>query len=474
MLVDGERFGEVAGTRKAAASFVEFLERKLGITAVYDRRRVAFGRIDLIEPLELASALLDRGVIDSFGPSGDLPDEPRLRIWSCRLHDRPQSSGTGASADDDKAALEAALAESLERYIWWTERDYFLRPVRGTPRKIGSRSPIIPPERFVSFSRQQREASPELRLSPDASYLWIQGISLVTGKKTYVPAQTVSAAHDPSTAAPHEPLIRMQTTNGLATWPTRTGALLAGALECIEREAFMVLWFNQLTLPRAELSSLRERSASLDALLSRCERYRLQVHIVRMLTDAPTHAVLAVVEDKSGIGSPYAFGLKADRSFVRAAEKALVEALRARRFSRYEDAAKKYDGTKKVDDIGHSERVFYWQKPEHAEHLAFLVRGEEKNIEDAAWEHDTPEQHLVRIVNWCKQKKFECVSVALGTSKANPTRWHIEMLIMPDLQPVHLTEKMRHLGGERWKSIPEQFGYKPLKEPFVERPHPFS
>jgi ribosomal protein S12 methylthiotransferase accessory factor len=474
MIVDGERFGEVAGSRKAAASFVEFLERKLGITALYDRRRVAFGSLDLLEPLQLASTLLDRGVIDSFGPAEELPDEPPLRIWSCRIHDRAQSSGTGASANDDKAALFAALAESLERYIWWTQRDYFLRPVRGTSGKMGSRFPIIAPERFVSFSQQQREASPELRLSPDASYLWIRGTSLVTGKKTYVPAQTVGAAHNPSAASPREPLIRMQTTNGLATWPTRTGARLAGALECIEREAFIILWFNQLTVPRAKLSSLRQRSASLDVLLSRCERYRLQVHIVPMLTDAPTHAVLAVVEDKSGVGSPYAFGLKADRSFAHAAEKALVEALRARRFSRYEDAAKKFDDSKQVDDIGHRERVFYWRKPEHAMHLEFLVQGEEKEIDVAPWEHDTPEEHLARIVRWCKEKKFECVSVALGTSKANPTPWHIEMVIMPDLQPVHLTEKVRHLGGERLKCVPEQFGYSPREQAFIERPHPFS
>ncbi|HTR18619.1 MAG TPA: YcaO-like family protein [Candidatus Paceibacterota bacterium] len=476
MLIDGVRFDDVAQEnrgRRAIVSFLEFIERRLGVTVLYDKRRVPFGRADLAEPLSVATKLIDRGVVSWYGPTEGLPDEPGVRHWICRVRDSAENFAGGSSVDNDTSALFAALAEGLERYIWWTQRDYFVRPRRGTIDEMRARFPIIAPHQFVSFSEAQRLQSSQFRLPPEASYLWIEGTSLVSGKKIYVPAQTVSAAWGPFKVSPQEPLIRMQHTTGLATWPTRIGARLAGALECIERESYMIMWFNQLSLPRIHPSSLRTRSKTLDAIISRCERYGLRVHIITMLTDAPTHAVCAILEDPSPVGPRFAFGLKAHRSLADASEKAILEALRARRFTRKADPDEFYDPSKPVDDIGHRGRVHYWQDPEHARHLEFLVSGEEKDPVRAAWEDDTPQMQLERIENWCREKGYECVSVPLTSSKANPTPWHIEMILMPDLHPTHLAERMRHLGGERLQLVPRLFGYEPLEQPFVERPHPF-
>jgi ribosomal protein S12 methylthiotransferase accessory factor len=477
MLIDGVRFDDAApksSWSRGVSGFLAFIERKLGISALFDKRRIPFGRLDLSEPLQIASKLFDNGVIERYGPAAeDFPDEPPIRLWSCRLNDTEHIYAAGASVDDDKAAFTAALAESLERYIWTMQRDYFRTPVRATTRELAARAPLIAPERFAGFSEEQRSQDPRLALRFDAAYLWIRGTSLVTGKPTYVPAQQVSAAYRSFGSAAGEPLIRKLITNGLATWPTEAGARLAGALECIEREAYMVMWFNQLTLPRANLSSLRKRSASLDTIVARCEKYRLKVHIVPLLTDAPTHVACAVIEDESPLGPRFVLGLKSHRSLARAAEGAILEALRARRFTRRDEPEKYYDPEKSVDRIGHRGRVYYWAIPEHAKHLEFLVKGELKEVPEAAWEHDTIEQQLKRVVDWCRSNNYEFVSIPLGGSKKNPTRWYIEMVVMPELQPTHLTEEFRHLGGTRLKSVPEKFGYTPRATPFIERPHPY-
>ena len=476
MLIDAASFGDAVNKgakQRTIASFLRFVERKLGVTILYDKRRVPYGRIDLLEPLDIADKLMGRGIIDLYGPRTGLPDEPPIRIWSCRITDSEHSSTGGASSTDDASALYAALGESLERYLWWTQKDYFVRPHKATVEKMRPHFSIIAPEQFAGFSKEQREQDPRLHLALDAQYLWIEGVSLVTGKRIYAPAQQVSAAHRPWSVIPREPLIRTQITNGLATWPTKAGARLAGALECLEREAYMIMWFNQLTLPRARLSSLRKRSTSLDALIARCERYRLRVHIIPMLTDAPTHAVCAMLEDESGVGPRFVCGLKAHRSLPHAAERAILEALRARRFTRDSDPSKHYDASKSVDYIGHRGRVYYWWDPEHAKHLEFMIAGEEKDIEEAAWEGDSIEENLERAVGWCRERKYECAAFSFGTSKMNPTPWHVEMVVMPEIQPTHLSESLRHLGGERLKSVPRQFGYTPRETPFIERPHPF-
>lgn len=478
MLMDGVKFDDTirdSPRKRAVASVVAFIERKLGVTAMYNRRSVPFGRLDLLEPLRIAAQLKEMGVINWYGPTDvrALCDEPPIRLWSCRIAEVEDSTSGGASVSDDAGALYAALAEAQERYIWWRKTDYFIAPVRATARDMQTKHRIIPPESFTGFSNEQRENSPALRIEPTTTFLWIEGTSLTTDKKVHVPAQMVSAAHRPRTASPREPLIRTQITNGLATWPTRAGAQLAGILECLEREAYMIMWFNQLTLPRANIARLRERSSTFDTLIARCERYRLQVHIVPLLTDAPTHAVIAVVEDQSGSSPRFSVGLKAHRSLAHASERAALEALRARRFTRGVDASKFYDPSKSVEEIGHRGRVHYWEKPEHAKHLEFLIAGEEREFPETVWEHDSIEQQLERVVRWCKEKNYECVSVPMTHSRANVTPWFIEMIVMPDIEPTHLTEDLKHLGGKRIKDVPLQFGYTPRETPFTERPHPF-
>ncbi len=484
MIIDGVPFGEYAHVQsslgwRSMEAFFAFLERKTGTTILFDRRRFPFGRADLAEVHRIASLMHGAKIIDSYNRLASLlPDEPPIKSWTCRLANKnigDEKFTGGASVDNDSDALYAALAEALERYLWYTQTDYFVKPIRTTTVGIARRGRYIPPERFMGFSAEQRALDPKLTLAPDATYLWIQGTSLQSGKKVYVPAQVVSAAARSREKSHREPLIKMVTTIGLATWPEQNEARLRGALECIERDAYTILWLNQLTLPRISLGSLRKKNPALDLLLARSERYGLKIHVIQLLTDAPAHAILAVAEDARGHAPRFAFGLKAHRSLPHAIEKAVLEALRARRRSRVDAArGKTWDARTPVEKIGHSERTLYWAEKYNAEKLTWITRGNEIEAVAAPWESDTSDKHLERIIAWCRTKNYECVALSHGTSKANPTKWHVEMIVMPDLQPAYLYEWMRHVTGPRLTAIPRQFGYKPRETPYLEGPHPFA
>jgi ribosomal protein S12 methylthiotransferase accessory factor len=459
---------------RAMDSFLGFIERKLGVTITYDARHIPFGRPDLLEGSRVADTLKQTGVIKSFFPVRSFPDEPPLSLWSAVCGDKKDRSAGGGTWKNDPGALMATLAEALERYVWWEERDYFTSPIRATYNAIQKYGSSLAPERFAAFSAAQREENPRWKLEPSSSFLWIRGTSLVTGKPTYLPAQTVSGIHN-SELFRGEPLIRHRNTTGLATWPTQTGARLAGALEVIEREAYMIMWLNQLVLPRIPLEKVCAQSASLSELIEVCERYRLKVHVIKLLTDAPAHAVCVVIEDASGIAPRYAFGLKARGSLSDAIEGAITEALRARgSYRRFFSVKNDWNPETPAHKIGHYDRMYYWGVERNAKKLEFLIKGEEHDMALVSWENDTPEQHLKRITDWCHNLGYECVSVSLGTSKKNPMPWSIEMVVMPELQPTHLEENLQKLGGERWKSVPRQFGITPRAEPFSEEPHPFA
>lgn len=478
MILDGLPYVDLKNTApagKSIQSFVRFIEKKLGIKAVYDARDLPLGRADLLEQMQIAQKLIDKGVITHYQSRETFPDEPSLRIWGCVSGKTNKLHTGGASFSNDAAALTAALAESLERYIWYTQQDYFVAPIRATVKEIASHGLHIAPEQFTSFSNHQRKSAARLFLDENASYLWIQADSLTSKKKVYVPAQTVSPTV-PGASNLTEPLIRQQTTIGLATWPTQKGAQLAGTLEIIEREAWMILWYNQFTLPQIDLDSVRSKRKDLDDALAACERYNLKVSAIPMMTDAPTHAVCVILEDTSGVAPRFAIGLKAHRSLPYAIERALTEALRARlgyrNFFLYDGI---WDPKTPAAEVGHIERLHYWGVPKNAERLTFLVAGEKIPYTfDAPWENDSEEKHLERVLDWCREKDFSCVSVPLGTSNLNPTPWHIEMVVMPDLHPTHLHEQYRHLGGVRLSSVPTFFGYTPRSEPFTDSPHPYA
>ncbi len=459
---------------RARRTLTDYMEKNLGVKIVKDLRNIPFSRPDLEEPLRLATLLKEAGVIQSLGRVSYSPDDPRMWGWYAICNDTTDHMANGYSWDSDQGALYAALAEALERYIWFTQDDYFTGKVRATTEQIAEYGRHVAPQSFVGFTNEQREKYPRRRLRPDAEYLWIQGTSLTQGGSVYIPAQTVSCSSLNWQGSKEEPLIRQRNTNGLATWPTQNGARLGGVLELIERDAYMIMWFNQLTLPRIALSPLLAQSQTLRRAVALCERYQFRTHVIQLPTDAPVHAVAVIMEDVSGNAPRFTIGLNAHTSLTHAIEKAMAEAIRANRLCRqWMSAGNQWDVSTPIEKIGHMDRVYYWAVPEHSKHLEFMVQGPEIEIQKSPWDNDSTKEHLQRIIKWCKDKDYECISVPLTSSEKNPTHLHIEMMVIPELQPTYLNESVQQFGGDRWHDVPKALGYTPRKKPFGERPHPF-
>ncbi len=462
-------------TERATASFLAFIERRLGVRVVRDVRDFPES-VALSKPLALAKLLKEKGLLKNFHRNNQLPDEPRIHYWSAYCNDKTSHRTGGASWSSNSDALYAALAEVVERYIWFMKEDYFIDPTRATFSEIQKKGLALNPADFSGYTDAQRSGNPKRHFDINTKFTWIQGRSLVLDAPTYVPAQVVSGIRIPfSKRAKEEPLIRPIITNGLATWPSLSGARCAGANEILEREAYMVMWLNQLTLPRYSLTSLRKLDPALAKLIDSCERYRLKMHVIKMPTDAPTHAIAVIFEDESGIVPRFTIGIRAHRSLTKCIEKAAAETFRAFRAHRlWSREGNVWDTKTPASAVGHRERLYYWGAPENSPRLEFLIAGPEIEAQLSLWDTDDEEQHLARIVNWCAEKKIDCVSVSLGHSPTNPTPFHIEMVVMPQLQWTHLFENDQAFGGKRWKELPTILGYTPRSEPFADEPHPFS
>jgi len=461
---------------EAVASFIRFLERRLGAEFVYDQARIGYTPFELIELLELAETLRARDIIRSYGRNPDLPDEPRVAHWYTEYVAEGHKKSAGSSLDDEPLALTKALSEALERHLWY-EHDQFAS-LRSAPLSVMEREEaILHPMRFAGFSGSQRKQHPRLAFSSTDSFLWVKGYSWVGEKSVWVPAQIVSGhtklrAFSPSS---QEPVIRSSITTGLATHPLRTNALLSGALEVIERDAYSITWMNQLTPPRMDIEELSKRSESLARLIARCHQYRLLPHALRLPTDAPAYAVCAVLEDATGTLPRFSVGIKANRNPERAVEGALLEALRAHLGTRQRKLSPQndWDPNTKAAAVMQYERLLYWAEEGRGDRLAFLIRGDIVPPVRELWEADTDAEHFTRIVAWCKEKGYELASVPFTDAAANVPGWHIEFVVIPELQPLHYNEKFPYCGGDRLTEMPRQLGYS-SREPYLDDPHPFA
>lgn len=462
---------------RALNSFVHFLERRLGAEFVYDQARIGYESVDLANLFELAEVLRARGVIRSYRKNKNLTDEPRTAHWYAEYETNGQyKKSSGSSLNDDQLALTKTLAEAIERHVWFSY-DQFPSLRLATVADIERDGDSLRPERFTSYSGSQREKNTRLTFKPDNQFLWVRGYSWTKERPSWVPAQIVSGHKklQAFSSSSREPMIRASITTGLATHPQRTQALLSGALEVIERDAYIITWLNQLSPPRMDLTELALQSESLAQLLARCKQYRLIPHALQLPTDAPAYAICAVLEDATGASPRFSCGLKANRNPALAVEGAILEALRAHKGVRMQKMSPQNNPvpSTKVADIIQYDRLLYWSEDNRSDRLAFLIRGDIRPLEKKEWETDTTEEHFARIVEWCRKNEYELVSVSSTDAPANVPGWHIEFVVMPELQPLHYNEKIPCLGGKRLHDIPRQFGYTP-REPYLDDPHPFA
>lgn len=444
---------------RALAAFVERIEQALGGTFVIPRAQVPGGDPALAEILSIAAMLQQKSVITEVNRVRALPDEPRYFQWRAKYHGNDSAGGLSVRSEYD--AVIAAVAEGVERSLWHTTVDYFLSPKTA---KESAMENHIATKRFTGLRAGISD-------NADASFLWTKGYSWISKSYVYLPAQIVSGAHG-SAGARSERRIRPIITTGLAAGAARTDALLGGALEVIERDAFMLMWLNQLSLPRIAAAELFTQNPFLEPLVRSCERYRLHVDFVQLVTDAPAYVIAAIIHDDAK-SPPFALGISAGADAGRTAEKALLEALRGRVNTRNRLEKHPNEAHKAARDINHWERALYWTVDNRHEQLAFMTNGAVTPLKKKAWDGVSNEEHFRMITEWCTRKGYELVSVALTESKRNASPWYIEFVVLPELQPMHQRESEQCLFGARIREIPAEFGYTPRETPFSEAPHPF-
>lgn len=197
------------------------------------------------------------GLVSAVEESLAGASEPPLFRFACEVARGPELlgcsidhvTGVGGSGRTRARAVAAAVGEAVERYsASYVPRD---RIVHASARGLGDDA--VAPERFCLFSERQlaEPRFPFARFDERIVVPWIEGRSLDDGRDVYLPAELVLLG---DAVPPGRPRIGYATSNGTACAEARDGAVARGLCELLERDAFMILWANRLSLPRLDVS----------------------------------------------------------------------------------------------------------------------------------------------------------------------------------------------------------------------------
>ena len=264
---------------------------------------------------------------------------------------------------DVRAARAAALGEALERYsVAYVPRG---RLRRATAAELGPAA--VDPARFSFFHPRQFdvEGFPFARADAGTPLHWVDGFSIPDGAPIFLPAQLVYMGR----VAEDEPLLACPTSNGLACAPTLEEATVGGLFELVERDAFMLTWYNRLSLPRLDWSDdpvLRELD---ERFYARCG---LRYAVVDLSAFSGVPVALGVVRGAFA-DAPLGIGAGAGPTIADAWRKATAESFAVYRWMRdkflEEPDAVPTDPSEIVEFDQH---LLYYTDPRRAADAAFL------------------------------------------------------------------------------------------------------
>lgn len=413
-------------------------------------------------------------------------DDPQLYHYYAEIGDISRFTGQscfiehGGAAFSEDAAGAKAIGEAIERYcgaFYWQDR--FIRaPYKDLKQEA------VSPEKFILFSDNQYNSTsfPYSPFTKETTVNWVEGFSLVDPRKILVPANFVYVPYRFQT---HEEHISSPISTGLSCGNSPVEALLSSLMEVIERDAFIITWYNRLPQPRLHFDA--QEYPLINYYIEQLTGANIDVHIFDITLDISIPVYMVVLVSRfSGNDVPALVvatkaGLDVEHGVIGCLEEAAHTRIWARMLMREHldpallDSEQSMSYSEIVDNRGH---VLFYSQPDSVERLNFLLKNEKSvNLRrDETGESGPPLVQLKKATALLADKGFEVIGVDVTTPDIEELGFYVMRVIIPGLHPLHLGYGNRYLGGERLYQIPERLGFTstPTTEGDVNPlPHPF-
>jgi ribosomal protein S12 methylthiotransferase accessory factor len=420
------------------------------------------------------------GIVATCGAVVEDPADPeRPYFYVARLsnyafksgpHTSEMTSGKGATRDD---AFVGALGEALERYsasIWKQEEVVHCR-------RSELPADALDPRGLVLYADEQYRDLRYVPYSENAVIGWIRGYSLGRGAPIYVPALAVFMNY---VARRREEHIFSGTSSGLALAPSLIEAILGGAWEVIERDAYMIAWFNRLSCRAIAFDDHPDPAiADVTELL---RRRGVDVRLFQLPTDRPCHVMLALALTDQ-VGEPAAIvGLGSHPDPALAAQKAILELgqIRPGLRRRLRDAGERQRlahllGTRRPQVL--MDHALLYAAREMLPALDFLLKARPTAMKWDVAHPPAAADQLHRLMKSLTDDGTDLIYVNLTPPELERRGLFTTRVIIPGSQPIDFGDGQRRFGGARLYDLPVKLGFA-RQRPFIQDlnpdPHPMA
>ena len=419
------------------------------------------------------------GIVRSLEECLHLPSEPPLFRVACEVG-RGEGllgvaldhlAGVGGAGTTRAEAAAAAVGEALERYsLTYVPSERLVAAAAEELREA------VDPARFALFSPGQH-ADPLFPFAPfraDTRVPWVEGWRIRDGAHAWLPAELVFLG---DTAVDGCARVGYATSSGAACADTVDAALERGLCEVLERDAFMIVWANRLSLPLLDWSA-DDALAELDRSTFAVTGLRYAAVDLSAFHGLPS--VLGVVRAPElatgalGVGAGTAAGVE------RAWWKALSEAFacRAAGVKLVLLRPDKHFGRHGEGVVSFEDHIQYYSDRRRAAAADFLDASPRRVPVQAvaALEGTTARDRVEALCDRVRRAGSEAYAVDATSPDVRELGLVVTKVVAPELCALDVPQPARFLGGSRLYEAAAELGLRqtPLDARAVNpEPHPF-
>jgi ribosomal protein S12 methylthiotransferase accessory factor len=380
-------------------------------------------------------------------------------------------SGIGGAGLTRTEAASAAVGEAIERYSATFVPHEQL--VAASARELGPEA--VSPERFALFSAAQYATPgfPFAPFTPETRVPWARGYSLRDHSPVWLPAELVYLGDAVTEGAVR---IGYATSSGMACAETVEQGLVRGLCELLERDAFMIVWSNRLSLPVLELAS-DPQLAELDRRFFAPTGLSYAAIDLSIFHRLPT--VLGIV--RAPVWSPGAMGVGAGTAptIDRAVWKALSEAFASRSAGPKLAVLERRGeyGPNGVGVVTFEDHIAYYADHHRAEAAAFLDASSERSSSGSVppLPGNSPTEQIAALCDRIEAAGSTAYAVDVTSPDVRELGLTVAKVLAPELCSLDVPHAGRFLGGRRLYEAAAELGLQvgPLSAPVNPEPHPF-
>jgi ribosomal protein S12 methylthiotransferase accessory factor len=419
------------------------------------------------------------GIVRSLEECLHVPSEPPLFRAACEVgRGRALLGGTldhvtgiGGAGTTRAEAAAAAVGEALERYSLT-----YVAPDRLVVATADELEGAVDPERFALFSRRQYaiDAFPFVPFRRDTRIAWVAGWRVSDDARAWLPAELVFLGDATPDGCAH---IGYATSSGAACAETVDEALERGLAELLERDAFMIVWANGLSLPVLDWSG--------DDVLTEIDRCvfsptGLRYAAVDLSVFHGLPSVLGVVRAPQLESGALGVGAGTAPGVARAWWKALSEGF-ACRAAGPKLALLRPDrnyGARGAGVAGFEDHIQYYADRKRAQATAFLDASAHRvpTTELPPLEGETPAARVLELCDRVRRAGSDAYAVDVTSTDVRELGLVVTKVTAPELCALEVPHGARFLGGRRLYEAAAALGLREgtLAEDDVNpEPHPF-